>query len=87
MMAHRGFTFGATARGFFIPVAAFFGGMDVAEGGGVEGERRRGRGGQEERDEAAARGRVIRPKRIHFPEHFCCCFSSNLCVLNATNTD
>jgi hypothetical protein len=30
---------------------------------------------------------VIRPKRIYFPEHFCYCFSSNLCVLNATNTD
>jgi hypothetical protein len=28
---------------------------------------------------------VIRPKRIYFPEHFCCCFSSNLCVLNTTN--
>jgi hypothetical protein len=23
---------------------------------------------------------MIRPKRIYFPEHFCCCFSSNLCV-------
>jgi hypothetical protein len=32
-------------------------------------------------------GGVIRPKRIYFPEHFCYCFSSNLCVLNATNTD
>jgi hypothetical protein len=31
--------------------------------------------------------RVIRPKLIYFPEHFCCCFSSNLCVLNTTNTD
>jgi hypothetical protein len=31
--------------------------------------------------------RMIRPKRISFPEHFCYCFSSNLCVLNATNTD
>jgi hypothetical protein len=30
---------------------------------------------------------VIRPKRIYFPEHFCYCFSSNLCVLNTTNTD
>jgi hypothetical protein len=30
---------------------------------------------------------VIRPKRISFPEHFCYCFFSNLCVLNATNTD
>jgi hypothetical protein len=30
---------------------------------------------------------VIRPKRIYFPEHFCNCFSSNLCVLNTTNTD
>jgi hypothetical protein len=32
-------------------------------------------------------GGVIRPKRISFPEHFCYCFFSNLCVLNATNTD
>jgi hypothetical protein len=23
---------------------------------------------------------LIRPKRIYFPEHFCYCFSSNLCV-------
>jgi hypothetical protein len=30
---------------------------------------------------------VIRPKRIYFPEHFCYYFSSNLCVLNTTNTD
>jgi hypothetical protein len=30
---------------------------------------------------------LIRPKHIYFLEHFCCCFSSNLCVLNATNTD
>jgi hypothetical protein len=30
---------------------------------------------------------VIRPKRISFPEHFCYCFFSNFCVLNATNTD
>jgi hypothetical protein len=30
---------------------------------------------------------VICPKRIYFPEHFCCCFSSNLCVLNTTNMD
>jgi hypothetical protein len=30
---------------------------------------------------------MIRPKRIYFPEHFCFCFSSNLCVLNTTNTD
>jgi hypothetical protein len=30
---------------------------------------------------------LIRPKCIHFPEHFCCCYSSNLCVLNTTNTD
>jgi hypothetical protein len=30
---------------------------------------------------------VIRPKRIYFPEHFCYCFSSNLCVLNTTNSD
>jgi hypothetical protein len=34
------------------------------------------------------RGRpLIRPKCIYFPEHFCYCFSSNLCVLNATNTN
>jgi hypothetical protein len=31
--------------------------------------------------------KVIRPKRIYFLEHFCYCFSSNLSVLNATNTD
>jgi hypothetical protein len=30
---------------------------------------------------------MIRPKRIYFPEHFCYCFSSNLCVLNTTNMD
>jgi hypothetical protein len=30
-------------------------------------------------------GELIRPKRIYFPEHFCYCFSSNLCVLNTTN--
>jgi hypothetical protein len=30
---------------------------------------------------------LIRPKRIHFPKHFCYCFFSNLCVLNTTNTD
>jgi hypothetical protein len=30
---------------------------------------------------------LIRPKRIYFPEHFCYCFSFNLCVLNTTNTD
>jgi hypothetical protein len=30
---------------------------------------------------------MIRPKRIYFPEHFCYGFSSNLCVLNTTNTD
>jgi hypothetical protein len=30
---------------------------------------------------------LIRPKRISFPEHFCYCFFSNLCVLNTTNTD
>jgi hypothetical protein len=36
--------------------------------------------------QCAAR-RLIRPKRIYFSEHFCCCFSSNLCVLNATNTN
>jgi hypothetical protein len=28
---------------------------------------------------------LIRPKYIYFPEHFCYCFSSNLCVLNTTN--
>jgi hypothetical protein len=32
-------------------------------------------------------GAVIRPKRIYFSEHFCYCFSSNLCVLNTTNMD
>jgi hypothetical protein len=30
---------------------------------------------------------LISPKRIYFSEHFCYCFSSNLCVLNATNKD
>jgi hypothetical protein len=30
---------------------------------------------------------VIRPKRIYFLEYFCYYFSSNLCVLNSTNTD
>jgi hypothetical protein len=30
---------------------------------------------------------LIHPKCIYFPEHFCYCFSSNLCVLNATNTN
>jgi hypothetical protein len=30
---------------------------------------------------------LIRPKRIYFPEHFCYCFSCNLCVLNTTNTN
>jgi hypothetical protein len=30
---------------------------------------------------------LIRPKCIYFPEHFCYCFFSNLCVLNTTNTD
>jgi hypothetical protein len=30
---------------------------------------------------------LIRPKRIYFPEHFCYCFASNLCILDATNTD
>jgi hypothetical protein len=30
---------------------------------------------------------VICPKRIYFPEPFCYCFSSNLCVLNTTNMD
>jgi hypothetical protein len=29
----------------------------------------------------------IHPKCIYFPEHFRYCFSSNLCVLNTTNTD
>jgi hypothetical protein len=32
-------------------------------------------------------GVLIRPKRIYFPEHVCYYFSSNLCVLNTTNTD
>jgi hypothetical protein len=32
-------------------------------------------------------GALIHPKRIYFPEHFCYCFSSNLCVLNTTNTN
>jgi hypothetical protein len=32
-------------------------------------------------------GYLIHPKDIYFPEHFCCCFSSNLCVWNTTNTD
>jgi hypothetical protein len=36
-----GFTFGTTMHGFFILTVAFSGGMVVAEGGGVEGERRR----------------------------------------------
>jgi hypothetical protein len=35
----------------------------------------------------AARAYFLHPKRIYFPEHFCCCFSSNLCVLNTTNMD
>jgi hypothetical protein len=30
---------------------------------------------------------LIHPKRIYFPDPFFCCFSSNLCVLNTTNTD
>jgi hypothetical protein len=30
---------------------------------------------------------LIHPKRIYFPKHFCYCFSSNLCVLNTTNTN
>jgi hypothetical protein len=30
---------------------------------------------------------LIRPKHIYFPEHFCYCFSSNLCILNTTNMD
>ena len=30
---------------------------------------------------------LIRPKRIYFPEHFCYCFASNLCILDTTNTD
>jgi hypothetical protein len=30
---------------------------------------------------------LIRPKRVYFLEHFCYCFSSNLCVLNTTNTN
>jgi hypothetical protein len=35
---------------------------------------------------ATIRG-VIRQKRIYIPEHFCFCFSSNLCILNTTNRD
>jgi hypothetical protein len=31
--------------------------------------------------------KLIHPKCIYFSEHFCYCFSSNLCVLNTTNTD
>jgi hypothetical protein len=27
----------------------------------------------------------IHPKCINFPKHLCCCFSSNLCVLDTTN--
>jgi hypothetical protein len=50
-----GFTFGATMRGFFIATAAFFGCMVVAGDGGGKGERRRGRGGQGEGGEVAAR--------------------------------
>jgi hypothetical protein len=30
---------------------------------------------------------MIRPKCIYFSEHFCYCFSSNLCVFNTTNTN
>ena len=30
---------------------------------------------------------LIRPKRIYFSKHFCCCFSSNLHDLNETNGD
>jgi hypothetical protein len=30
---------------------------------------------------------MICPKCIYFPEYFCYCFSSNLCVLNTTNMD
>jgi hypothetical protein len=37
--------------------------------------------------EAVGVGHELRPKRIYFSEHFCCCFSFNLCVLNTTNTD
>jgi hypothetical protein len=36
---------------------------------------------------APSLGVLIYLKRIYFPEHFCYCFSSNLCVLNTTNTD
>jgi hypothetical protein len=36
---------------------------------------------------ADAMRRLICPKCIYFPEHFCYCFSSKLCVLNTTNTD
>jgi hypothetical protein len=34
-----------------------------------------------------AASHVIRPKRIYFPEDFCYCFFSNLCVLNTSNKD
>jgi hypothetical protein len=59
------------------PLTGYFGGRGSGSsqflGGDSQGEER-------------ARG-VIRLKRIYFPEHFCYCFSSNLCVLNTTNTD
>jgi hypothetical protein len=38
-------------------------------------------------EELVKRTGMIRPKRIYIPEHFCYCFSSNLCVLNTTNMD
>jgi hypothetical protein len=40
----RGFTFGATMRGFFIVAVVFFGGMVMAGGGGGQGRE----GGEEE---------------------------------------
>jgi hypothetical protein len=59
-----GFTYGATARDFFIPAVALFGGMVVAEGGGVEGERRRGRGGQGEGRQDGGAGGALGVNRL-----------------------
>jgi hypothetical protein len=41
----------------------------------------------DEGDDGDAHPSMIRPKCIYFPEHFCCYFSSNLCVLNTSNMD
>jgi hypothetical protein len=38
-------------------------------------------------DNVGSRLKLIRPKCIYFLEPFCCCFPSNMCVLNTTNTD